>query len=167
MYQTPIYGLQAPSDGDPVWETAAQLRATVDKIETALATRGVPPADLAALIAAGWFSDTGWMDVPVLAPFAPISTLERPTVRRVGKRVQMSGGFSSNGLAINGSFTGLGTIPEGLRPSPGKSVVGSVGTASGAAVAQAHIRDSGDIWLRTNALLSSYYSFGSFSWLIP
>jgi len=52
MYETAVYQLRAPADGDPIWETAAQLRTTVDRIEAALIRGGVaPPAaqDLAAL----------------------------------------------------------------------------------------------------------------------
>lgn len=52
-YKTAVYGLSAPADGDPIWQTAAQLRATVDAIEAALLRGGLTPpgTDFAALAA--------------------------------------------------------------------------------------------------------------------
>lgn len=52
---TPIFGLTAPDDNDPLANVGARMRATVTAIETALSGRSVSPpgaSDLAAIYAA-------------------------------------------------------------------------------------------------------------------
>lgn len=108
--------------------------------------------------------DTGWQTVPVNSPFTPWAG-EEPQVRRINKQVRMRGMIGNTGVAANSNYTGVMTIPAGFRPPTGRPVVIALGTATGTPTAAGHIRDTGDVYLRTSATVSGYYAYDTSWWL--
>lgn len=117
---TPIYGITAPDDLDPIKNGAAIMRTNAATIEAALKRGGIaPPAaqDLAAL--AGRVTtlevDTGWFGWPSLAAGFTSSAGVGTFVRRIGKVVSIRAEVANTaGWTANKVLTQLDTT---MRPS--------------------------------------------------
>jgi hypothetical protein len=155
-------------------DTSTQLNQLADvtqqaaqTIEAALLTRGVAPADVSALIAAGWFTDTGEVTIGQVSTAYAINAT--PTVRRIGKRAQATGGWANAGsgkttLAATTSYTvvAAGGIPADCRP-PQNRYCPAISSAP-AAEARFVIGADGSITLLTGATVGSYYRLDSCDW---
>lgn len=161
--KTPLYGLEYIQQGEPIRNTRLALENNAYTIEAALAARGVPPTDLQALIAAGWFSDTGWVDITPAAGFAVASTAERPQMRRRAGQLIFQGGFAPTGLAVSASFT-VATIPVPYRPAQNAYVGG--GSSSGASTFTLLLTSAGALQIRTSATLGTIYKLDALSGIL-
>ena len=108
-------------------------------------------------------ADTGWVTCTLKPGFAwqGAGGAEAIQVKKKHGIVYIRGAVSSTGITTNTSIT-VASLPAGFAPL--KNVVNSCGTSSGAASAVAFITSGGDLQIRTNATLSSYYFFGGFTW---
>lgn len=158
---TPIYGIEYLTEGEPAGYTRQKLQRNAEKIEAALVARGVPPADLQALIAAGWFSDTGWLDITPAAGFAAMAGAEKPQVRKLGRILLFQGGFTNAGMAVNGTYAVSLALPTSTRPT--QTAIVGLGSSAGAAVASGFLTSAGIISVRTSATLGTYYKLDAFS----
>ena len=111
---TPIYGIEYLVEGEPVRNTRAALENNALTIEAALAARGVPPADLVTLIAAGWFSDTGWVTI---VPNTGFTASESLAYRVRGGTCFLRGTVIRTAGAFTTTPTAVFTMPTGARPS--------------------------------------------------
>jgi hypothetical protein len=134
-----------------------------ETMETALIAHGIAPADISDLIAAGWFTDSGWVDVTIGSGFAAQDTTNRPRVRKRAGVVHLKGGWANTGMAANATVSNVGTIPSGYRPNQtiGFALGGSNGTADGVML----ITSAGAVEIRTGAALPSYYKADGQQWL--
>jgi hypothetical protein len=114
--QTPVYGIKYPVAGEPIRTTRQILEDNAKATEAAMLARAVPPADLAALIAAGWFTDTGWQNITLASGVTTTALGAR--YRRTGRRVSVQAELAwSAGIAANKV---LGTVPD-LASRPGRA----------------------------------------------
>jgi hypothetical protein len=157
---TPLYNLEYLVEGEPLRYTRQKIERNAKSIEAALALRAIPPADIAALVAAGWFSDTGWTDITPAAGFAVLSTAEKPQVRRRAGLLLFQGGFSNTGMAASGTYN-VATLPAPFRPA--QTAIVGVGSSAGAAVASGFLTSAGVLSLRLSATLGGYYKLDAFS----
>jgi hypothetical protein len=109
--------------------------------------------------------DTGWVTCTLNSGFAwqGTSGSEAIQVRNKFGVIYIRGAVTSTGITTNGTFT-VASLPPGFAPP--KNVVNRCGTSSGAAAATAFVTSTGDLQIRTNGTLSSYYFFGGFTWLL-
>lgn len=157
---TPLYGLKYITQGEPIRNTRQALEDNAFTIETALANGAIAPADIAALTAAGWFSDTGWTDITPASGFAVLSTAEKPQVRRRAGLLLFQGGFLNTGMAASGTYN-VATLPVGYRPA--QTAIVGVGSSAGAAVASGFLTSAGVLSFRLSATLGGYYKLDAFS----
>jgi hypothetical protein len=113
---TPTQGLPYLTVGQPARDTRAVLQELAEKIDAALSAKAIPPADIAALVAAGWFSDTGWVPMPLPPGFTGPAY-----VRKVDKWVQLRGRVTGTFPAGAATQIGVGAsgtgLPAGYRPA--------------------------------------------------
>jgi hypothetical protein len=159
----PTYGLSKFDTKEPAGMTAAIVNATVDSIVTALGNAGIPPADLPALIAAGWFSDSGWQSITVAGGFA--ATTQAPQVRKIGKIVVARGGWSNTGVTASTTHTNVGTIPSGYRPSSGLDLAPGL-SAAGTSSARLSIATTGVVTLQTSGSVAAYFRLDGVTWTV-
>lgn len=126
---TPIYGLPYIVPGEPVRNTRAKLQTAMEAIDAALAARGVPPADLLDLIAAGWFTDSGWVTLPLATGWAGSGS---PAYRKLGKTVWFRGEVWTTATSTTDVNLLSTALPTGFRPTARtRFVIGSTGGTSG------------------------------------
>lgn len=146
---TPITstGPTSPEQSSPL-RPAAQFRAWFNYIIDWI--KALSPAGASSY-------DSGWVDVTVNSPWVALNSSEKPQVRRMGKQVIMRGSIGNAGVATNASYDGVLTIPTGFRPAA--NVVIRLGTSAGPQSATSNVQITGSCTLRTNAVLSGYYSW--------
>lgn len=160
--KTPIYQLEYLVVGEPARNTRAALENNAKSIEAALAARGIPPTDYQALVAAGWFTDTGWTDIPAKTGFTRQTGDDRPQVRKRGGQIYLRGGWTNAGMAASGTFT-VATLPAGFRPPNTSWPNFRAYSSSVAAGGDMFITTGGDLQIRTPATLGSFYAvYGTF-----
>jgi hypothetical protein len=126
---TPIYGLEYLVQGEPARNTRQALENNAKTIEAALLARGVPPADLLDLIAAGWFTDTGWVNLPLAAGWNSSSS---PGYRKIGKTVWFRGEVWTTATSTTDTNLLSTPLPAGFRPATRtRFLIGSTGGSSG------------------------------------
>lgn len=107
---TPVHSIAYIDDLTPLNELAAASQQMAQRVETALIARGVPPADLPALIAAGWFTDSGEVALSLQSGFTALTPV---TYRKVGKRITLSGTIQH--ANITSGMVGI-ILPVSIRP---------------------------------------------------
>lgn len=158
---TPVYGLEYLVEGEPVRNTRQKLERNAKGIEAALVARGVPPTDLAALIAAGWFTDSGWVTVPPASGFTASGT---PAVRKRANVLYFRGGWTNAGMAASGVYT-VGTLPAGFRPDTQVNTLAS--SSNGSTVARLLLNTNGTIQVVTGSTLGAYYRMDGIAVVLP
>lgn len=111
-------------------------------------------------------ADSGWVDIPVASGFAAMAGVEKPQVRKIGKRVSVRGGWTSTGMSASGTHTvaAIGAIPVGYRPPIND--VGGAGSSTGSAAAVGFVGSDGSIQLRLTSTLGGYYKLDGRTWLV-
>lgn len=106
--------------------------------------------------------DTGWVDIEITSPFAIISASEKPQIRKIGAVVYARGGWTNTSMSTSSTHA-IGTVPLGYRPD--QNIISRAGTSNGNADASLFVAANGEVSIRTNSTLSSYYKFGGQSWV--
>ncbi len=76
--------------------------------------------------------------------------------------VRLIGGFASTGIVANATNT-VGDVPAGF-PLPKVNVIVGAGTSTGSVSASLFVTTAGQIQLRTDANVSSYYMLSAATW---
>lgn len=144
--------------------TASQQLA--QSVEAALVSRGIAPADIQALVAAGWFTDTTTTVQPSTGFGANGGGLQ---LRKIGKRVTCLFGFSSTGIVTLGtSYTVVtaGGIPAAYRPP--SSWYGPLGTSHVNNTGRGVIGADGSVIVQPGgSAIANYYRFDTATWNVP
>lgn len=150
--------LPSPAAGTIIWLTAPTATNTV--------------AGLFQWTGSAWKSveqfysgDTGWLNITVNAGFAALSG-NAPQARLKNGVVYLRGGFSNTGMAINTSYTSVGTLPAAIPGTPTSSQFWPMASSAGAATAHCIMSTTGNIDVRTGGTLGAYYQLNAVAYTI-
>lgn len=156
---TPMYDLPYLDGTDGGKQIKTVSKALAQRLEAVLANEGQVPldADLVSLLqrvaalenAAAPIADSGWINLTVSAGWAGAGVGFEPRIRRIGKRVDITGGVA---LGNGGSYANILTIPVGYRP-PVARFLGAIGPSSPNTFGQFQVQAAG--------ALSVVYSSGA------
>lgn len=124
---TPALGLAYCDPNTPLVDLATVTQQTATTVEAALVSRGIAPADVQTLIAAGWFVDTGWKtytaaDLALATGWTTTASVYRVRSGVVWQRLRLT---SPSSLAWTADAVGnladvqIATVPAGQRPTAG------------------------------------------------
>jgi hypothetical protein len=167
---TSVYSFEYPLDGEPVADWYLMAKANADKYEAALLAAANPPSptDFAAMVAAGWFTDTGWVNLTLLNSHTVLSG-SVAQYRRVGKRVMLRGALSGPSSGTIAVSTIGASVPSGLWPDTFQRHITATGATSGDIGRRLNVNNAnGQITLNASgAGAIPWQSLDSVAWSIP
>lgn len=114
-HTTPVFGIAYCDTLTALVDVAAVTESAAKTTEAALAKGGIAPADVAALIASGAFSDSGWITLTPATGFTSGNSLG---IRRIGKRVSLRGTIVRTAGVFPTTAATVFNLPDnGWRPT--------------------------------------------------